>query len=70
MVVTIRSQPSMFAQLEQNAENVLNQILAAIQGLAQASVNINAFVQKLIERLPGLVARNGTTNFAEVPGST
>lgn len=69
MVVTTSSQSSPPTQPEQNAKNVLNYILATIQGLARALVNTNAYVQEVIQKLPGLVVGNGANSSAAGPSS-
>ena len=64
-----RTQSSRSAQSDSNMENVLGQILTAIEGLAQASENTNSVVQNMVQRLLRVVAGNGALNSAAGPSN-
>ena len=64
-----RKKSTQAAQSDSNVESVLDQILTAIQGLAQALNNTSSVVQNMVQRLPGLVAGNGAPNSAAGPSN-
>ena len=64
-----RKKSTQAAQSDSNVESVLDQILTAIQGLAQASNNTNSVVQNMVQRLPELEAGNRAPNSAAGPSN-